>query len=342
VRPELQRDPSAWRVAAAVGDQPCLTPAQGDADVRVDDRLSLVLRGHPLAAADRRVVEAFAAQAAVALRQERLEERAAAVGSLTEVDRLRTALLSAVSHDLRTPLSSATAAVESLRSHEVEFSAADRDELLATADESLRRLGRLVDNLLDLSRLQAGALAMFPQRISVGEAVPTAVDGFDPAASQVAIRIPDELSEIDADPALLERALANLVANALRHSPPDRPPIITASEHGGQVEIRIIDHGPGVPASEWDRIFLPFQRLGDRDNATGVGLGLALSRGLVEAMGGTLTPEATPGGGLTMTLSLPSAGTAVDVPGQAAAPAILDHLDHWHVSDDAGGQGAPR
>ena len=108
------------------------------------------------------------------------------------------------------------------------------------------------------------------------------------------IQVPDELPEVYADPALLERALVNLLANALRYSPPDQPSVVTASDHGGQVEVRVIDHGPGVPAADWDRIFLPFQRLGDRDNATGVGLGLALSRGLVEAMGGTLTPDTRP------------------------------------------------
>jgi two-component system sensor histidine kinase KdpD len=338
--PNLQRDSTAWRVAAAVGDQPCLNPAQGDADVPVDEQVSLVLCGHPLAAADRRVVEAFAAQAAVALRQERLEERAAAVGPLAEVDRLRTALLSAVSHDLRTPLASAKAAVDSLRSPDVQFSDIDRDELLATADESLERLGRLVENLLDMSRLQAGAFAMSPQLISVAEAIPTAVGALDDAGRELAIRVPDDLSEVYADPALLERALANLLSNALRYSPSDQPPIVTASEHGGQVEVRVIDHGPGVPAADWDRIFLPFQRLGDRDNVTGVGLGLALSRGLVEAMGGTLVPEATPGGGLTMTLSLPAAEPTTDGPSQAADPAILDRIDNWRVGEQTGGQGA--
>src|SRR6185312_215913 len=146
---------------------------------------------------------------------------------------------------------------------------------------------------------------------------------------RVAVRMPDDLPEVYADPALLERALANLLGNALRYSPPDQPPIIIASEHGGQVETRIIDHGPGVPATDWDRIFLPFQRLGDRDNATGVGLGLALSRGLIEAMGGTVTPEHTPGGGLTMVVGLPAA--AATGPDQAADPAILDRLDHWRT-----------
>jgi two-component system, OmpR family, sensor histidine kinase KdpD len=330
--PDLQHDPAAWRVAAAVGDQPCLTPGQGDTDVLVDDEISLVLRGHPLQAADRRVVEAFAAQAAVALRQERLEERAAAVGPLAEVDKLRTALLSAVSHDLRTPLASAKAAVDSLRSRDVQFSDADRDELLDTADESLERLGRLVDNLLDMSRLQAGALAMTPQLLSLAEAIPRAVDDLGEAGRDVRILVPDDLPEVYADPALLERALVNLLTNAVRYSPPDRPPLVTVSEHAGYVEARVIDHGPGIPAPDWDRVFLPFQRLGDRDNVTGVGLGLALSRGLVEAMGGTLVPEATPGGGLTMALRLPATEPAAEGAEQDADPAILDRLDNWRAT----------
>ncbi|NJC72471.1 sensor histidine kinase KdpD [Planosporangium thailandense] len=304
--PDARRDPAVWRVAAAVGDDPCLTPAAGDADVSVDERLSLVLCGHPLPAGDRRVVEAFAAQAAIALRQERLAEQAAAVGPLAEIDRLRTALLSAVSHDLRTPLASAKAAVSSLRSPDVEFSDADRDELLATAEESHDRLGRLVDNLLDMSRLQVGALAMFPQVISLAEVVPAAVDELGDAGRHIAIHLPDDLPEVSVDPALLQRALVNVLSNAIRYSPPDRPPMLTASAHAGRVEVRVIDHGPGVPAAEWDRIFAPFQRLGDRDNSTGVGLGLALSRGLVNAMGGTLDPDTTPGGGLTMILTLPA------------------------------------
>jgi two-component system, OmpR family, sensor histidine kinase KdpD len=164
----------------------------------------------------------------------------------------------------------------------------------STADESLDRLVRLVDNLLDMSRLQAGALGMAPQPLSVAEAVPKAVDDLGAAADQVAIHIPDELAEIYADPALLERILANLLSNALRHSPPGQPPAITASEHAGTVEIRVIDHGPGIPIADRDRVFLPFQRLGDRSNDTGVGLGLALSRGLAEVMGGSLDPETTP------------------------------------------------
>jgi two-component system, OmpR family, sensor histidine kinase KdpD len=330
--PEDRTDAAGWKLASAVGDRPPLAPADGDVDIPIEENTALVLRGHPLNAADRRVVEAFAAQAAIALRQERLAEQAAALKPLAEADRLRAALLRAVSHDLRTPLASAKAAVTSLRQHDVVFAEEDRDELLATADESLDRLVRLVENLLDMSRLQAGALGVRPQQLSVAEAVATAVEELGPAGVGVRVHVPDDLPEIEADLALVDRILANLLANALRHSPAGQPPVIAASEHAGMVELRVVDHGPGIPVGDWDRVFQPFQRLGDRTNGAGVGLGLALSRGLAEAMGGTLEPDLTPGGGLTMTLRLPSADSPT-VPGSDLAniadPAALARVDEW-------------
>jgi two-component system, OmpR family, sensor histidine kinase KdpD len=309
--PDRQRDPAYWRVAACVGEPPCFTPGEADVEVPVDENLALALRGRPLDASDRRIVEAFAAQAAVALRQERLVAEAAAAKPLAEADKMRTALLAAVSHDLRTPLASAKAAVTSLRSKEVSYTEDDRDELLATADESLDRLSRLVANLLDMSRLQAGALGVSMAPIGLEDAVPKALDELGQAGRSVRLHIPEDLPAVEADPGLLERVLVNVVGNALRFSPIDQPPMVSASEHGGLVELRVVDHGPGIPEQERDQVFLPFQRLGDRDNDTGVGLGLALSRGLAEAMGGTLIPETTPGGGLTMVLALPAAEQAI-------------------------------
>ncbi|WFE38198.1 DUF4118 domain-containing protein [Micromonospora sp. WMMD998] len=306
-RPARSADEAAWRVVASVGERPPGSPSAGETVVPVDERLSVVLAGRRLEAADRRVVEAFAAQAAVALRQERLAEEAATARPLAAADRMRTALLAAVSHDLRTPLASAKAAVSSLRSPDVEFDAADREELLATADESLDRLGRLVANLLDMSRLQAGALGVTATAVGLEDVVPRALDELGDAAAEVTTDIPADLPAARADPGLLERVLVNIVANALRHSPPGRPPTVVGSAHAGQVELRVIDTGPGIPEDQWEHVFLPFQRLGDRDNQTGVGLGLALSRGLAEAMGGSITPETTPGGGLTMVLRLPAA-----------------------------------
>ncbi|MEU4162093.1 sensor histidine kinase KdpD [Actinoplanes sp. NPDC026670] len=295
-------------VVASVGPAACERPADSDVEVTADGDLMLLLKGHTLQASDRRIVEAFAAQAAVAVKQERLATEAAAAKPLAEADRMRTALLAAVSHDLRTPLASAKASVASLRSSDVQFDDDDRAELLATADESLDRLDRLVANLLDMSRLQAGALGVAAIDVGAEEVVPRALDDIGPDGRLVTVHVPDDLPLLHADPGLLERILVNIVTNALRYSPPGRPPIITGSSHGDTVELRVIDHGPGIPDDRWDDVFLPFQRLGDRDNHTGVGLGLALSRGLTEAMGGTLTPEATPGGGLTMIIALPVRG----------------------------------
>ena len=329
--PGVRHEPDAWRVAACVGGPPCAAPADGAVDVPIDEELTLALRGPVLAAADRRVLEAFAAEAAVALRQERLTEQAAALTGLAEVDRLRTALLTAVSHDFRTPLAAAKAAVTSLRSPDVIFDEQDRAELLATAEESLDRLTRLVENLLDMSRLQAGAMALHRQPISVAELIPRAIDDLGDLGRDVIVPEADDLPDVSADAALLERVLANLIGNAVRYSPPDRPPTVIVSTHDGRVEVRIVDHGPGIPAEDHDRVFLPFQRLGDTDNTTGLGLGLALARGLTEAMGGTLSPDTTPGGGLTMTVALPVADvdTAVATDDDRAAPMLIEQVEEW-------------
>ncbi|GAA3573645.1 sensor histidine kinase KdpD [Nonomuraea rosea] len=305
--PDHRSDPDAWRIVATSGGAPSTCPGQSDTDVVIDDDMILAAQGGPLDAAGRTVLEAFAAEAAVALRQERLQQAAEQARPLAEADKMRTALLAAVSHDLRTPLASAKAAVESLGNTEVAWSVRDRAELLATAGESLDKLDRLVANLLDMSRLQAGVLGVTPQPLALEEVVPRAVDDLGPLHDRVEGDISVELPEILADPALLERVLVNLMANAVRYSPPGKTVLITASWHGQHVEIRVIDRGPGIPAEAHDRVFQPFQRLGDRDNHSGVGLGLALSRGLAEAMGGTLVPEETPGGGLTMILTLPIA-----------------------------------
>ncbi|MFI9045478.1 ATP-binding protein [Streptomyces sp. NPDC053427] len=274
----------------------------------------LVLRGRRLPASEHRVLTAFAAHLAAALDHARLAEAAAEVEPVKAADRMRTALLAAVSHDLRTPLAAGRAAISSLLSTDVDFSAAERDELLTTADESLRKLNRLVDNLLDMSRLRAGALTLHLQPTAFADVLPLALDTL--AATPVPIESQGlaESCEVLADPPLLERVIANLVTNAVRHSPPRQRVLISASALGPRVELRVVDRGPGLRPEDRDRIFVPFQRLGDNDNTSGLGLGLALSRGLAEAMGGTLTPEDTPGGGLTMVLSLQAA--AVEEPAE--------------------------
>lgn len=263
----------------------------------------LALRGRTLSSSERRVLAAFAAHAGSAVERARLAEAAAEVEPVKAADRLRTALLRAVGHDLRTPLAAGWAAVASLRSRDVEFSAEDRDELLATADESMARLNRLVENLLDLSRLEAGALALNLRAASLEEVLPTALAD----VSDVDVADLEEIPAVLADPPLLERVIANLVGNAARHTSSGKKVLITASALAGRVELRVVDRGPGLPAEGRDQLFEPFQRLGDTDNTTGLGLGLAFARGLTEAMNGTLTPEDTPGGGLTMVVSLPFA-----------------------------------
>jgi two-component system, OmpR family, sensor histidine kinase KdpD len=296
-----------WAVVACSGDAPVTRPDDADVDVPVTDTLSLALAGRPLPADDRRVLGAFAAYAAVALEQQRLTAEAEAAKPIAAADRMRTALLAAVSHDLRSPIASAKAAVTSLRSEDIAWDDADTAELLATADESLDRLTHLVGNLLDMSRLQAGALSLFPRPSGLDEIIARSLDDLGPAGREITVDIPDSLPAISADPAILERIIVNLTENALRYSPAGKPPLLTASALGDRVELRVVDRGPGIPEGDRDRMFVPFQRLGDTDNTTGVGLGLALARGLTEAMDGTLTAEDTPGGGLTMTISLPAA-----------------------------------
>jgi two-component system sensor histidine kinase KdpD len=312
----IRGTPGNWHVVASRGEPAVTWPGEADVEVPVGNSLLLALRGRPLPASDRRVLGAFASYAAVALDQQRLAAEAQAAKPIAAADRMRTALLAAVSHDLRTPLASAKAAVTSLRSPDVNWDAEDHDELLATADESLDRLSHLVDNLLDMSRLQAGALSLFPRPAGLEEIVSRALDNLDPAARIVTVEIPESLPEINVDPAILERVIVNLIENALRYSPPGKPPLLAASALGDRVELRVVDRGPGIPEKNRDRMFVPFQRLGDTDNTTGVGLGLALSLGLTEAMGGTLVADDTPGGGLTMTVSVP----AVTGPGYEPEP----------------------
>jgi two-component system, OmpR family, sensor histidine kinase KdpD len=322
-QPDRRAAGRRWVPVASAGEPPVLSPESADAEVPVTDRLVLALRGRPLAATDRRVLGAFAAYAATALEQERLAAAAEAARPIAAADRMRTALLAAVSHDLRTPLASAKAAVTSLRTTDVQWTPEDRDELLATADESLDRLAHLVDNLLDMSRLQAGALAVFPRSADLSEIVARSLDDLGPSGRAVGVAIPEDLPEVSVDPGIAERIIANLTANALRYSPPGTPPTLSGSALLDRVELRVIDRGPGIPEEDWNKMFVPFQRLGDTDNTTGVGLGLALSRGLAEAMGGTLEPEETPGGGLTMTLSLPAAPTPAH-PFTTELPAVPD------------------
>jgi two-component system, OmpR family, sensor histidine kinase KdpD len=298
-----------WSCVASVGEDPCLRPEDGDTESSVGEDLKLVLRGRVLAAEDQRVLAAFATQVAVAYQQRQLAEAAEAAAPLAEADRMRTALLNAVSHDLRTPIASAKAAVSSLRSAEVAWTERDRAELLANADEALDRLTALVTNLLDLSRLQAGVLSVVPRSVGIDDVVSRALDHATDHGAQIELDVPETLPEVLADPGLLERVIANLVENALRYTPPDHNVRLAASAHGEVVELRVIDRGPGIALDDRESVFAPFQRRDDHATSTGagVGLGLAIARGFVEAMHGTIALDDTPGGGLIAVVALPVA-----------------------------------
>ncbi|MFJ8544152.1 ATP-binding protein [Streptomyces sp. NPDC093586] len=308
---EREGDVAPWVCAGRAGlGPPVERPEDADVDVPVGDHMALALTGRVLPAEDRRVLAAFAAQAAVVLDRRRLREEAERARALAEGNRIRTALLAAVSHDLRTPLAGIKAAVSSLRSDDVAWSEEDRAELLEGIEDGADRLDHLVGNLLDMSRLQTGTVTPLIRGIDVDEVVPMALGGV-PEAS-VELDIPETLPMVAVDAGLLERAMANLVENAVKYSPPGRTVLVAASALADRVEVRVVDRGPGVPDDAKDRIFEPFQRHGDAPRGAGVGLGLAVARGFAEAMGGTLNAEDTPGGGLTMVLTLRAAAPDTD------------------------------
>ncbi|NYF18170.1 two-component system sensor histidine kinase KdpD [Microbacterium sp. AK009] len=270
-----------------------------------------------LGARERRLLDAITAQLAAALEHTDLTATARAADALAEADQVRSALLSAVSHDLRRPLAAALAAIGGLRAAGDQLSAEDRTELLETADESLSTLSQLVTDLLDVSRVQAGVLAVSLRPVDAAGAVLAALDELDLGPDDVELSLDPDLPPLSADPVLLQRVLVNVLANARRHSPPEARVLVTTSRLGPNAEVRVIDRGPGVSPERQEDMFAPFQRLGDVDNTTGLGLGLALSKGFTEGMGGALTPENTPGGGLTMVIALPLDG---DAPTETPAP----------------------
>ncbi len=269
----------------------------------IGEHANLYLRGRDLPASDRRILSAFLSQIESALAQRELATEAERMRPVAEADRLRTALLAAVGHDLRRPLASATAAVTALRSADVELSSDDRTELLEAAEESLRSLADLVTKLLDASRLQAGVLGVSLAPVALDAVVGGALDELGLAPGDVQLELAD-VPLVTADAVLLQRAIVNLLANAVRYTPAGHSPVVATSVFGDSVQLRVIDAGPGIPNERRDDVFVAFQRLGDTDNTNGVGLGLALSKGFVEAMGGTLEAEDTPGGGLTMVIEL--------------------------------------
>jgi two-component system, OmpR family, sensor histidine kinase KdpD len=316
---ELQeRVAGRWVRAASSGVEGSL-PAASRLDIRGD--LILLVTGQADSATPA-LLAGYAAQAAAALDRERLRTQAAQAEALAEGNRMRTALLAAVSHDLRTPLASIKASVSSLRQTDVQWSEADQADLLATIEQNADRLDALIGNLLDMSRLHTGSLQPFLRPTAIDEVAPVALLGLDDSL-RLEMAVPDGFPLVLADPGLLERVLANLFSNALRHSPAAGPPPgLHARLAGDKVVLEVVDHGLGVPEEQKERIFEPFctfpsaragpaaarplTRLGDRFPG-GVGLGLAVARGFAEAMGGRIEATDTPGGGLTVAITLPAA-----------------------------------
>ncbi|MFE6104249.1 DUF4118 domain-containing protein [Streptomyces laurentii] len=315
---ERSGDLEPWTCAASVGAHPVERPEDADVDMPVGDHLALALSGRVLPAEDRRVLGAFAAQAAVFLDRQRLVDEAEEARKLAEGNKIRTSLLAAVSHDLRTPLAGIKASVTSLRSDDVEWSEEDKAVLLEGIEEGADRLDHLVGNLLDMSRLQTGTVTPLIRPTDLDEVVPMALGGVPDGS--VELDIPETLPMVAVDRGLLERSVANIVENAVKYSPEGVPVLVAASVLGERLELRVTDRGPGVPDEGKDGIFEPFQRFGDAPRGSGVGLGLPVARGFVEAMGGTLNAEDTPGGGLTMVLTLRTApqSPAPPPPGAAA------------------------
>lgn len=296
-------------IVACVGEDPCATVDSADTAIEVgDDEFWMLMSGRSLPARDRRVLTAVAKQAAGLVRQRELAAEASKAEAIEKADELRRSLLSAVSHDLRTPLAGAKAAVSSLRSEDIGFSEEDTAELLATVEESVDQLSALVDNLLDSSRLAAGVVRPELKRVYLEEVVQRALlsinrgTGFGAKGlDRVKVDVGDAVALADAG--LLERVLANLIDNALRYAP-ESIVRVNAGRIGERILINVIDEGPGVPRGTEEQLFEPFQRLGDRNNKYGVGLGLSVASGFVEAMGGTISATDTPGGGLTVIVDL--------------------------------------
>jgi two-component system sensor histidine kinase KdpD len=317
----LERSEGGWEVVVGSGTE-IRSVTEATESIPLTEDTVLVLKDGHLTSDDRRVLKAFAAQITNAVEREELEEEARSAEAIFETDRMRTALLGAVSHDLRTPLATIKASVTSLLETGLDWTPEQTRVFLTTILEETERLNRLVGRLLDASRVQAGAVHVFFREVSLDEVIEAAISGMGPGRDRVLIDLPETLPLVQTDPALLERVVANLVENAITWSPPDTKVRISAGEVSGRVDLRVADQGPGIPVEQREEIFQPFQRLSDAPGREGVGLGLAVSRGFLESMGNELIVEDTPGGGTTMVISLKIARPAPEsLPVAAAQPA---------------------
>ena len=254
----------------------------------------------------RRLLPALASLLGVAIDRERLAQEALEAEALRRADVLKTALLRAVSHDLRTPLMAISTAAGALSRSDLAIDPDGRVELLATILAASDQLERLVANLLDLSRLQAGAAPPEPELLDLEQLVVATLEELGEAGRRVEVTIPDGLPAVRVDGHQVQRVLANLIENALKVSPPDEAVRLQLSAGASEAVVRVIDRGPGVPPEERERIFEPFQRGVRGSDWPGAGLGLAIARGFTQANGGRLWVESRPAQGATFVLALPA------------------------------------
>jgi two-component system sensor histidine kinase KdpD len=266
-------------------------------------------RGSPgFRAVDNRLLLAVAAQLGLAVERERLRHEAMETEVLRRTDELKTALLNAVSHDLRTPLASIIASAGSLRQRDVAWTDQDQQEFAEAIEQEARRLNRIVGNLLDLSRIEAGSLRPAADWYDVGALVDDVVGRLRSITAQhrVRVEVPEDLPPVQLDYVEIDQVLSNLIENAVKYTPPGGEILVTAQQGDGEVQIRVADRGPGLPAAAISRVFDRFYRIdGTGQGPGGTGLGLAVARGLVEAHGGRIWVENRPDGGASFTFTLP-------------------------------------
>jgi two-component system, OmpR family, sensor histidine kinase KdpD len=315
---EAARALHAESAAISLGDEPVLGYALTAGGRRVG---TISLRGGDEGeGARRRLLPALASLLGVAIDRERLEQEAVEAEALRRADAIKTALLRAVSHDLRTPLMAISTSAGALARPDLAIDAADRAELLATILAASNRLDQLVSNLLDLSRLQAGAADPRRELVEVDDIVVAALDELGAAAGRVEVSLPEEPPAVEVDVLQVQRALVNLIENALKYSPSDEPVRVQAAATPAEVVIRVVDHGRGILPGDRERIFEPFQRGDGAGAAPGAGLGLAIARGFAEANGGRLSVESRQGQGATFVLTLARAGSPPPVRTGEPAP----------------------
>ena len=258
------------------------------------------------AAARRRLLPALASLLGVAIDRERLADEALEAETLRRSDAVKTAVLRSVSHDLRSPLMAILTSASALARGDLDLDQDDQRELVATILNEADRLDRVISNLLDLSRLEAGAAEPQPEVWPVDELVAQAIGQLGEAGGRIEVELPEESPAVRVDAQQIERVLVNLFENALKYSPEPEPVRVQLAEAADRVLVRVVDHGPGVSSDDRQRIFEPFQR--GRDGARGAGLGLAIARGFAEANDARVWAESRPGQGSTFVLALPGAG----------------------------------